>query len=351
VDRVTESSESFVWELGEAGLIDRILAHIGAPAPGVIGGGDDAAVVPLGRDRVLMTTDALVEGIDFDFAYCSGADVGWKAIAVNASDIAAMCGRPFWATVSLALPPDTLVSRIDDEVEGMLEAAARWDIGLVGGDISRASEMSVSVTMIGSTLSGDPVMRSGARVGDALCVTGSLGGAAAGLRLLQHEAIGAGRAGDHPSGQTRGSSHATGRLRARQLRPEARVQEAAILARFEPSSMIDLSDGLALDLSRLMRASDAGCQIDAAVLPLDPGLSSLYGADREAAFELAMAGGEDFELLFTIASESATDAAAALEHSGTPCTRIGTVVEHGCAVGERSLSEWEGIGWDHLRSP
>jgi thiamine-monophosphate kinase len=332
-------------------LIDRILAHIGAPAPGVIGGGDDAAVVPMGGDRVLMTTDALVEGIDFDFSYCSGADVGWKAIAVNASDIAAMCGRPLWVTVSLALPPDTLVSRIDEEVEGMLEAAAKWDIGLVGGDLSRASEMSVSVTMIGSALSVAPVMRSGARVGDALCVTGSLGGAAAGLRLLQHQGVGAGRAGDHPSGQTPGSSDATAGLRARQLRPEARVREAAILARFEPSSMIDLSDGLALDLSRLMTASETGCEVDDAALPLDPGLSALYGEDREAAVELAMAGGEDFELLFTIANESAPDVAAALQHSGTPCTKIGTIVEHGCTVGGRSLSEWEGLGWDHLRSP
>jgi thiamine-monophosphate kinase len=339
-----------VSELGEAGLIDRILAHIGRPPAGVIGGGDDTAVVPMGAERVLITTDALVEGIDFHFSYCSGADVGWKVIAVNASDIAAMCGRPLWATVSLALPVDTAVATVDAVIEGMLEAAAVWGIGVVGGDISRASEVSLSVAMVGAALADAPVMRAGAKVGDALCVTGSLGGAAAGLRLLQHRLLSRGRAENHPSGQTSDSGVAIADLVARQLRPRARVQEASILARFALSSMIDLSDGLALDLSRLMMASDTGCEVDDATVPLDPGLGAVYGADRDAALELAMTGGEDFELLFTVADDSASAVTAAVEETGTACTRIGTIVRHGCTVGGRPLSEWEGLGWDHLRS-
>ncbi|MEA2485042.1 MAG: thiamine-monophosphate kinase [Actinomycetota bacterium] len=343
-------TERVVSELGESGLIDRILARIGAPPGGAVGGGDDTAVVSIGTESVLFTTDALVEGIDFDFSYCSGADVGWKAIAVNASDIASMCGAPLWATVSMALPADTPVATVDSIIEGMLEAAEAWDIGVVGGDISRASEMSLSVAMLGSPAIDAPVMRAGAKVGDALCLTGSVGGAAAGLRLLQHQAVGGPRADDHPSGQTSSSGAAMAGLVARQLRPVARVREAALLARSGPSSMIDLSDGLALDLSRVMRASATGCEVDDSAIPLDPGLAALFGADREAALELAMTGGEDFELLFTIADASASAAIAAVEQMGTACTRIGNIVDSGCTVGDRPLSEWEGLGWDHLQS-
>jgi thiamine-monophosphate kinase len=337
-------TEPLVSDLGEAGLVERILGQIGNQPSGVVGGGDDTAVVPVGAECILITTDALVEGIDFDFSYCSGADVGWKAVAVNASDIAAMCGRPLWATVSLALPADAWLSRVDGVVQGMVEAAGRWGIGVVGGDITRASEMSLSVAMVGSALSDRPVLRSGARVGDALCLTGSIGGAAAGLWWLQHGAE------DHPSGRTLGEGSGIADLVGRQLRPTARVEEAAVLAGFEPSSMIDLSDGLALDLSRLMRASATGCQIDDGALPLEQGLTALYGADREGALELAITGGEDFELLFTMGDDEAARATAALREVGTSCTKIGTVVESGCMVGGRPLSEWEGLGWDHLRS-
>jgi thiamine-monophosphate kinase len=342
--------EPVVSELGEAGLIDRILARIGRSPSGGVGGGDDTAVVSMGTEPVLFTTDALVEGIDFDFSYCTGADVGWKAIAVNASDIAAMCGRPRWTTVSLALPPDTPVMTVDGVMEGMLQAAARWDIGLVGGDISAASEISLSVAMIGSPLADAPVMRAGAKVGDALCLTGSVGGAAAGLRLLRQGNVGGGRAEDPPSEQSPERSTAIADLLGRQLRPCARVQEATILAPFAPSSMIDLSDGLATDLPRLLSASAKGCEIEDGAIPLDPGLVALYGAGRDAALELAMTGGEDFELLFTMADDSASAAMAAVQATGTACTRIGTIVPDGCTVGGRPLSEWEGLGWDHLQS-
>jgi thiamine-monophosphate kinase len=339
-----------VSELGEEAVIARILGRIGPPDTGIVSGGDDAAVVPGGSGAVVITTDALVEHVDFDFSYASPADLGWKAIAVNASDVAAMCGRPQWATVSVGLPPDTLVATIDGIVEGMLEATARWSIGVVGGDITRASEISVTVTMVGSMLSATPVLRSGAQVGDALCVTGSLGGAAAGLRLLRHQGAGATGAGGHPSEQVLAAGDTSRGLIDRQLRPVARVEQAAALVPLRPSSMIDLSDGLAVDLARLMRASGAGCRVDAAQLPVDPRLEVLFGSDAEAAVELAIVGGEDFELLFTVPEGSVDAAIDAVHASGTACTRIGDVVAGECMLGDRPLSAWEGLGWDHLRS-
>jgi thiamine-monophosphate kinase len=114
--------------------------------------------------------------------------------------------------------------------------------------------------------------------------------------------------------------------------------------------MIDLSDGLAVDLARLMRASDAGCRVDPARLPVDPGLEVLFGSDAEAAVELAIVGGEDFELLFTVPDGTVDVAIDAVRASGTACTQIGDVVDHGCMLGDRPLSAWEGLGWDHLRS-
>ena len=147
---MTEPSDRKVADLGESGLIARIVDKIGSARGGALGLGDDTAVVPVGTERVPMTTDELAEGLDFDFSYCARSRWRWKAIAVNASDIAAMCGEPLWATVSLGVPPDTQVSKIDGVLEGMVEAAACWDVGIVGGDTSRAAEISLAVTMLGS---------------------------------------------------------------------------------------------------------------------------------------------------------------------------------------------------------
>lgn len=344
---MTDPGEQLLGDLGETGVVDRILRRIGAPEGAVVAGGDDAAVVPFGDDQLVLTIDELAEEVDFDFSYCSGADVGWKAIAVNASDVAAMCGRPLWATVSLALPAATPVKRVDDLVGGMLEAASRWGIGLVGGDLSRAPQMSVSVAMTGGLVGAHPVLRGGARPGDSLCVTGSLGGAAAGLQLLR-----AGHAKENQvevAGEGRGEGDVVSNLLRRQLRPLARVDQSHALAPLRPSSMIDLSDGLAPDLARLMRASRTGCEVDPDAVPLDQGLDTVYGPDREAGFELAMVGGEDFELLFTIDPGTVEAALASVRETGVACTEIGRITHGDRVVGDRPLASWEEVAWDHLR--
>lgn len=338
-----------VSELGEAGLLRRIAQRLGSPVPDEVWGGDDAAVVRGPSGDMVFTTDALVEGVDFELSYASPEDVGWKVIAVNASDAAAMGATPTHALVTLLLPPDTSVAFVDGALEGMIAAAERWGIHLVGGDISRARLVALSVAVIGVPFKGGVVLRSGARTGDAICVTGSLGGAAGGLIALQRglatpEAIARERA--VPSG-----AEAAAILAERQLRPRARVQEAELIGLLGPTSMIDISDGLAVDLDHLVTASGTGCRVEREAIPVDPELR--YLADRVPEIdptELAILGGEDFELLFTIDAGRVEDAQVALDDTGVALSRIGTIVEEERTLAGRALAEWTEMGWDHLQN-
>jgi thiamine-monophosphate kinase len=324
-----------VADVGELKLIEHLRARIGGPPDDEVWAGDDTAVLTPQTPALLLTTDLLVEGIDFDMAYCNGGDVGWKALAASASDIAAMCGRPSHAVVALGLPAATPVAFVDQFLDGLLDAAARWEVPLVGGDISAAEEISVTVSMVGRPVSRFAVLRSGARPGDSICVTGVLGGAAAGLIALR-------------TGAVNNEEPGLRRLAERQLRPQARVAEAAILAEFEVSAMIDVSDGLAVDVEHLLDSSGVGCSIDVEAVPVDPDISYLEGANP---FDLAVTGGEDFELLFTMRQDQVSGAADALGTTGTPITAIGTVTTSERRIGNRSVEEWRERGWEHLRSP
>jgi thiamine-monophosphate kinase len=280
---------------------------------------------------VLLTTDMMVERIDFDLAYTSGKDVGWKATAINASDVASMGGRPTHAVAAVGLRPETPVLFVDDLLEGMLDAGDRFGVALVGGDVSAASEIGITVSMVGAA-PARPLERSGARVGDAICVTGTLGGAAAGLIALRRGIAGAG---------------SIARLKRRHLRPTARVAEAAALVTLAPTAMIDVSDGLAVDLGHVVDASGVGCEVDFEAIPIDPDITVIGDIDP---VEIAVLGGEDFELLFTIDTARLRDAQKALERLSTPVTRIGTVTETGTRLGDRPLDDWRTRGWQHLRS-
>src|SRR5919106_312871 len=152
-----------VAEVGELGLIERVRARIGRARDAEVWAGDDTAVLTPQSPALLLTTDLLVEGIDFDTSYCSGADVGWKALAASASDVAAMCGRPSHAVVALGLPTTTAVGWVDEFLDGLIEAADSWDIAVVGGDLSAAQEIVVTVSMVGRPLRPSAVLRSGAR--------------------------------------------------------------------------------------------------------------------------------------------------------------------------------------------
>jgi thiamine-monophosphate kinase len=266
-----------VGEFGERALIERIRARIPAAPPWVIVGiGDDAAVVEPERNALeVLTTDALVEGVHFDQAFVGPADIGHKALAVNLSDLAAMGAAPRVALLSLMLPPARPVAHLDALLDGILALAARARISIVGGNITRSpGPLIVDVTVTGSVHRRRVLTRSGARHGDELYLTGSIGGAAAGLHTLR---------ADHAS---------TAPETERYLRPEPRTRFGLLLGRNRAArACIDLSDGLADAVRQLGEASGLGAVIDAHALPIEPNTAGL----REA-----LSGGEDYELLFSV---------------------------------------------------
>jgi thiamine-monophosphate kinase len=327
---VTKKSDTNVSQLGEFGLIDRIGKRMNPAPAGEVWSGDDAAVLSPLEGRPLLTTDTVSENIDFNLEWSSASDAGWKAIAVNASDIAAMGGRPRYAVVALTLAPSTPVNVVDDLIAGLVEAAEEWEISLVGGDIAEGDVLSLSVAMLGAAV-GPVTTRSGARAGDVIGVTGELGAAAGGLLVLK---TGAGRSG-------------FAALVERQVRPRARVDAGTALAAAGATAMIDISDGFAADLTHLLDAGRVGCHIDPDALPIAGDLSEL--ADPADALELALTGGEDYELLFTVPPDRWDRLEESVSSAGSVVTRIGEITASGRTVGERNLEEWKGTGWDHLR--
>ena len=325
-----------VGELGERGLIERITPRFGPPVTGEVWSGDDTAAFRSPDGELLFTTDLMVEDVDFRLSYSSGFDVGWKLIAANASDIAAMGGRPWRAVASVALRPDTKVAFVDALAEGMATLSKDLGLGLVGGDFSAGREISASVAMLGIA-TGGPVMRNGARVGDSLCVTGPLGGAAGGLLVLEERI-------DAPDSEDRQA------LVTASQRPRPRVAEGQILAGYA-RAMIDLSDGLAVDLGHLTKASKVGCEIDLDAVPLHKSLEWLHGRRTQTdLISLAVTGGEDFELLMSLDDSDLNEVSAHLDELGTSLTRIGVVTDGPARIGNRDIDDWRTEGWEHLQS-
>lgn len=308
--------------------------------------GDDAALIRTGA-RTLITTDSITEHVDFELDWARGSDIGHKLVAINVSDIAAMGGRPTRAVATIQLGDETEVALVDDIAQGMADAAAAWGLRIVGGDIGRASELSLTLTLLGDV--DEPVLRSGAKPDDLICVTGALGGAHAGLILLQTGSVDL----DVVYAEIGTGSGADGRavLAARQLRPQPRPAEGADLGP-HVTAMIDVSDGLAIDLERLCDASGVGCEIDPSTIPLHPELDhGLDGLDRvPEPLECALVGGEDFELVFTVAERAIDAVHAVLDDIGTGVSVIGRITEGGRTIGERPLEDWSVSGWDHLRT-
>lgn len=321
--------------MGESGLLKEIFRRSPAAPSGEIWVGDDAALIRSPGTRLLFTTDLLVENVDFDLELSSGADIGYKAVAVNVSDVAAMGGTPEYGLATLSLRSDVTEDLVRDILDGLEEAARRWGLRLVGGDISSGRDIAVSVSLIGRSPE-HPVVRSGAREGELIFVTGTLGASAGGLEALR-------------AGLQGRDSGVDGMIR-RHLRPEPRVEEGRKLAEAGVSAMIDVSDGLGLDLSRVMEASGTGCRIQPEAVPADPALETLGAMIEEgrAPFDLAFSGGEDFELLFTCSADVVKSVEASLAELGTEYNEIGRVTGSGLYLGDERLEERE-LGWDHLR--
>jgi thiamine-monophosphate kinase len=294
--------------------------------------GDDTAVVAIpglgavssGGDRLLLTADAVVAGIDADLSLTSLPDLGWKAMVVNLSDIAAMGGVPGHALVSvIGAGPQQLSSLY----EGILEAAAAYNCPVVGGDLSSGAELVVSVALTG-WVSGPPVLRSGARPGDTIWVTGPLGGAAAGLRLLKQAGP---PSATEPHLWTEGESE----LVRAHARPRPALAEGAVAREAGATAMIDVSDGLAADISHIADLSGVGFEL--LDVPIAPG----------ATLAEALGGGDDYVLAFTMPDRTGAGVAEVFSAAGlSPPYRIGTCLPD---RSQRSLRgrDLEVTGWDH----
>jgi thiamine-monophosphate kinase len=322
-----------------------------------VGIGDDAAVIRQYSDRdFVLTTDLLVEGIDFHPQTTPPQLLGHKALAVSMSDIAAMGARPRWALASVGFANDVWDSNFkDDFFTGYLRLADRYGVTLAGGDVSAAQQIVIDSILVGEVTTGRAVLRSTAQPGDQIFVTGSLGGAAAGLKLIELGArVSEPRAvatGSGDTAQANASSTSESRLSdatddysiqallLRQLSPQPRVGWGIVLGEEHlATSMIDISDGLSSDLHHLCDESKVGAVIDAASLPLDENVVQLCGRRALDPLALALHGGEDFELLFTVAPENVARLPKRVDD--VPVSHIGEITPSAVRIREKNR-EWD----------
>jgi len=296
-DKRTELSE-----IGEFGLIDRIKKNTKISNQNtVLGIGDDAAVINSGDDLLLISTDILSEGVHFDLSYMPIKHLGYKAVAVNVSDIAAMNGIPEQITVSLALSNRFSVEAIETLYEGIQAACDNYKVDLVGGDTtSSKSGLVISISVLGRVKKEKISYRSGAQVNDLICVTGDLGGAFMGLQVLEREKQ-VFLTNPEMQPELEGKNY----IVERQLKPEARMDVVYELKELGivPTSMIDISDGLASELLHISKSSGVGVQIFEDKLPID---QLTYDTAMEFNIDpltCMLNGGEDYELLFTVKQE------------------------------------------------
>ena len=332
----------------EFDFIESLRRRVTLKSESLINGiGDDAAVFrsTAGKETVI-TADLLVEDIDFRRTTTPPFLLGHKALAVSLSDIAAMGARPLWSMISIGVPEDVWATDFVERLyDGLLDLASRYGVQLIGGDTSRTNDRVVIDSIVsGECAAGMAVMRSGARAGDQVFVTGSLGAAAAGLRLIER--------GAHLAEQNLADedSQKLDHLLLRQLRPEPRVGWGIVLGEERlATSMIDLSDGLSSDLNRLCVASNVGALIDSALLPVDERVTELCGRRALDPLQLALHGGEDFELLFTVRPENVTRLPKRVD--GVEIKRIGEITDasNGVKVSEGArVWELKPGGWVHF---
>jgi thiamine-monophosphate kinase len=301
---------------GEDALVRAIRLLAAGRAQGVrVGIGDDCAVLePEPGQALLVTTDLLLEDVHFRRRWAEPADIGWKALAVNLSDIAAMGGRPRWALVALACPEGTAAGEVTAFYDGALALARAHDVVIVGGDTSSSpAGWLINVTLLGQAVA--PRLRSTAQPGDVVAVTGAVGGAAAGLALLERDRP--------PAGLDAGD---VARVTAAHLRPRPRVREGQWLAAAGGvTALMDLSDGLGTDLPRLLEESRAGARIDVDRLPVDDATRAVAAALGVEPAAWATGGGEDYELLLTCERAAFERLRDGLAEGGTRLTAVGEI--------------------------
>jgi len=318
--------------LGEFGLID-LLAKMasGQDERLIIGIGDDAAAWQGDASIQLATVDSFIQDVHYPSGMASWQEIGGKALAVNLSDIAAMGGLPRYALVSLALPPETELDDVTALYTGMLELAKKYGVTIVGGDISSAPLVVISITVLGSSPQKKILTRSSAKPGELIAVTGHLGAAAAGLEMLTQK--------------LKFDPQATTRFKQAFLKPTPHITEGQLLLEQGVKTAIDISDGLLADLGQIGKASDVGAKIEADRVPVEPLVKASFG---EQALELALTGGEDYELLFTAGAEIMEKVKQAASY---PVTVIGEITAgRGVTVFDRQGKplKMSKAGWEHF---
>ena len=335
-----------VAELGEFGVIKHLTGMLTRDrrAPDnvsalnfklLVDAGDDAAAWRCGEGATeLYTTDSAVEGVHFTRATTPWYDLGWKVLAANISDIAAMGGLPLYALITLGLPPDTEVEDLESLYGGMLELGDEHGVVIVGGDTVRSPVVFITVGLTGFC-EGDPMLRSTAILGELVAVTGYLGSSAGGLEIMLKQLPVQGEAPDY--------------LMEAHRRPQPAVPQGRLLSRQGVRTAMDISDGLVDDLSKLCHASGVAARLEAPKIPVHPALEEVFHQDY---VDMALAGGEDYQLLFTASQQLMEHVLPMLP---PPATVIGEIVEGEAGqvtvsdsnIGERLITS--GGGWDHFR--
>lgn len=294
-----DNTRTSLSELGEFGLIEHLSKSFSIKRNSTIKGiGDDAAILDYKNSQIVLTTDLLVEGVHFDLSFMPLKHLGYKAIAVNVSDVCAMNAEPTQATVSIAISNRFTLEAIEELYAGIKLAADQYNIDIIGGDTtSSQTGLLISITAIGTITPEKIVRRDGANAGDLLVVSGDLGGAYMGLQVLNRE-----KEVFKVNPQNQPDLEPYSYLIERQLKPEARVDIITLLEKLEvkPTAMIDISDGLSSEVIHLCKDSNVGCRLYEEKIPLDPQTITTCEEFRLDSTTIALSGGEDYELLFTI---------------------------------------------------
>ncbi len=332
-----------VSELGEFGLIELLADTIGRNRNTqdgswqqlIIGIGDDAAAWKSKDTIQLATTDSLVQDTHFDLNIITWEELGWKAIAVNLSDIAAMGGIPKYVLISLALPGELETDCIENLYKGMAQITNQFGVAIVGGNIASATKTMISVTILGNLESTSLLTRSAAIPGDQVAITGHVGLSAAGLKMLRQN--------------LKFDAETTQLLREAHFTPMPRIDEGQILLHRGVKAAIDISDGLLADLTHICKASKVSAWINQNTVPVHPAVQKNFKSDY---LQLALSGGEDYELLFTASSQIINRLKKAMP---CPITVIGEITEGtpGQVIlidAEGKIIPWQKAGWEHFKS-
>jgi thiamine-monophosphate kinase len=343
-----------VADCSERELIARISERLPV-RPGwlAVGIGDDAAVVEPERNRLeVLSVDALVDGVHFDRSFTPPAAIGHRALAVNLSDLAAMGATPRLALVSLALPHSLSLAEFDQIMESLIALAGRYRIAIAGGNLTRIDgPLVIDITVLGTVKRRQVLTRSGARAGDDLYVSGTVGTAAAGLQMLRERPVTSVRTSVSGRASDPVDDLAAESCIHRYLYPEPRLRLGSLLGRNRAAmACMDSSDGLADAVRQLAEASGVGATIDAEAVPLDAGARRWFEQRGADAVREAITGGDDYELLIAVRPRGGGRLTAAMRHGGTPLTRIGTCTADPALVLRQNGSRHQlPRGYSHFR--